>query len=170
MPATLAQRLEDYSMPEPNSGCLLWLRGVTKFGYGWVRANGAARLAHRVSYELANGPIPAGMCILHKCDVPACINPDHLRLGTQIDNIADMRAKGRSSDGRPRPDARGERNGNNKHSEKLMLAVKRADGTYAEIARIYGVSETAVGYVKRGIQWAHLSAPSEKVEAGEAAP
>ena len=144
-------------MPEPNSGCVLWIEGVNRAGYGWVRWEGRARLAHRLSYAGAFGPIPFGLHVLHKCDVPSCINPAHLFLGTQADNNADMRAKGRSSDGRPRPDAWGSKNGNAKHSEALMLAVKRADGTYAEIARIYGVSETSVGYVKRGIQWGHLS-------------
>lgn len=156
MTQSLADRLACGSIPEPNSGCVLWIECVNAHGYGRVRWEGRPQLCHRLSYAVAFGPIPQGMSVLHKCDNPGCINPDHLRLGTQADNNADMRAKGRSSDGRARPKVWGERNGHARHTEKLMLAVKRADGTYAEIARIYGVSETSVGYVKRGIQWSHL--------------
>lgn len=153
---TLSERLDALSMPEPNSGCRLWCGLVNTNGYGLVWSDGANRLAHRMSFRAHKGDIPKGMHVLHKCDVPACINPAHLFVGTQADNNADMRAKGRSSDGRARPKAWGERNGHAKHTERLMLAVKLADGTYAEIAQIYGVSKTSVGYVKRGIQWAHL--------------
>jgi hypothetical protein len=153
---TLRERLAHGSIPEPNSGCLLWLEGVNDHGYGRLRWDGRAQLAHRLSWAAEHGP--AGrLHVLHKCDNPGCINPKHLRLGTQADNNADMRSKGRSSDGRPRPSARGESNGHAKHSEEIMLAVKDAGGTYKEIARRYGVSKTSVGYVKRGIQWSHLS-------------
>ena len=152
----LRDRLDRDSIPEPNSGCILWLAGLTEAGYGRVRWDSRAQLAHRLSWIDENGLIAGGLHVLHKCDVPACINPAHLFLGTQADNNADMRRKKRSSDGRPRPSSRGENNGHAKHSEKLMLAVKRASGTYKQIAETYGVSETSVGYVKRGIQWGHL--------------
>jgi hypothetical protein len=78
-------------IPEPNSGCWLW--------DGWVNGRGYGRfgkgLAHRISWELHRGPIPAGMNICHKCDVPPCVNPDHLFLGTQTDNMRDCARKGR---------------------------------------------------------------------------
>lgn len=154
---TLRDRLDRGSMPEPNSGCWLWLEGVNRTGYGRVRWNGRAQLAHRLSFAAANGPIPSGRVICHRCDNPGCINPDHLFCGTAHDNSADMRRKGRSSDGRPRPSVRGEKNGHAKHSEEIMIAVRDAAGTYKEIARRFGVSKTSVGYVKRGIQWSHLS-------------
>ena len=152
----LADRIDALSIPEPNSGCQLWFGTTNARGYGLVWSNGCQRLAHRMSFQVHKGAIPTGMFVLHKCDTPACVNPEHLFLGTHKDNMDDMRAKGRSSDGRARPKVWGERNGHAKHTEKLILAVKRADGTYAEIAQIYGVSKTTVGYVKRGIQWAHL--------------
>lgn len=68
-----------------------------KFGYRRVKWRGVHILAHRLAWQLANGPIPDGMRVLHHCDNPACVRPDHLFLGTQLDNIADMKAKGRAA-------------------------------------------------------------------------
>lgn len=83
-------------IPEPNSGCWLWTAGVGIGGYGrlWCGA-GLTRYAHRFSYELAFGPVPSGMFVCHRCDTPACVNPDHLFLGTHRDNMRDMQQKGR---------------------------------------------------------------------------
>lgn len=95
---TLSQRLERGAIPEPNSGCILWLRKVDPSGYGRVRHRPTSPIplyVHRAAWEVANGPIPAGMCVCHKCDVRTCINPQHMFLGTLIENIADMDAKGR---------------------------------------------------------------------------
>lgn len=64
-------------------------------GYGLIRHNGRLQGTHRVAYEGANGPIPTGFNVLHKCDNPPCIEVDHLFLGTQMDNVRDMWAKGR---------------------------------------------------------------------------
>lgn len=86
--------------PEPNSGCWLWLSSVDAGGYGRLYATGRGQmLAHRASYESFVGPIPAGMCVCHKCDVRSCVNPDHLWLGTDADNTADMVRKGRQRRG-----------------------------------------------------------------------
>lgn len=80
------------------SACWLWTGGKFKSGYGSIgrggRGTGCAR-AHRVSYELNVGPIPPGLHVLHMCDTPACVNPRHLWVGTQQDNMADRKAKGR---------------------------------------------------------------------------
>ena len=92
---TLAQRLDHYSMVEPTSGCRLWWGGTVRKGYGRLGVANRHWLAHRAAWFVANGPIPEGMLICHRCDVRACISPDHLFLGTHADNTADMMAKGR---------------------------------------------------------------------------
>lgn len=77
-------------------GCWVWRRGAGSHGYGqFYFEPGKPRLAHRVAWELENGPIPTGMQVLHKCDNKKCVRPDHLFIGTQLDNMRDMIAKGR---------------------------------------------------------------------------
>lgn len=76
-------------------GCWLWRGAVGSHGYGTIRIDGGNLLTHRLSYELFIGPIPAGLCVLHTCDVRRCVRPDHLWTGTQRDNVLDMIAKGR---------------------------------------------------------------------------
>ncbi len=90
--------LESYT-PEPNSGCWLWTGSVNTYGYGQLHSGPRLLTAHRYSYERQNGkPLKNFGC--HKCDVPACVNPDHIFDGTPKDNHADMIAKGR---GKPLP-------------------------------------------------------------------
>lgn len=90
--------IRERSTPEPNSGCWLWELGQARFdGNGVVKHNRRQRIAHRVSYEIFHGPIPAGMFVCHKCDTPLCVNPDHLFLGTPKDNVDDMLRKGRAA-------------------------------------------------------------------------
>jgi hypothetical protein len=97
-PAPDIERFEGRFIPEPNSGCWLWT-GATggTSGYGKFYDTQTRRnlWAHRASWVLHCGPIPDGMLVLHKCDVRVCVNPDHLFLGTYVDNVADMIAKGR---------------------------------------------------------------------------
>lgn len=75
--------------------CWLWTGAVAGFGYGVCGSRGRRARAHRVAYTLEVGPIPPGMQVLHRCDTPRCVRPDHLFLGTQLDNMRDMHAKGR---------------------------------------------------------------------------
>ena len=81
--------------PVPEAGCWLWLGSVSPDGYGRVIIGGKKVLAHRVAWEQVRGPIPQGMCVCHKCDTPACVNPSHLWLGTHTENMRDMSLKGR---------------------------------------------------------------------------
>lgn len=77
------------------STCKLWPKSCTPQGYGKLQVNGVTLLAHRVAWEEEYGPIPKGMCVLHHCDNPPCVNTEHLFLGTYLDNNRDMWAKGR---------------------------------------------------------------------------
>jgi hypothetical protein len=79
-------------------GCWEWIAAKQRFGYGVIRADDARHTlmpAHRFSWQLHRGPIPKGQFVLHRCDNPACVRPDHLFLGTQFDNMTDMTAKGK---------------------------------------------------------------------------
>jgi hypothetical protein len=89
----LQQRLARNSVIDPETGCILWTACRNTCGYGKVRWRGRLLAVHRVAWMAKHGPIPPGLCVLHRCDVRPCLNPDHLFLGTQKDNIADMCAK-----------------------------------------------------------------------------
>ena len=95
MTLTIAARLEAKTIPEPMSGCRLWIGANRPSGYGRVVCGNKTLTAHRVAWETFVGPIPPGMDVLHSCDNPPCVNPDHLFLGTDLDNVRDMIAKGR---------------------------------------------------------------------------
>lgn len=93
---TLQERIENLSIPEPNSGCWLWMGSLNALGYGSITMRPErSKLAHRMSWAAFRGPILGGQNVLHKCDVRCCVNPEHLFLGSHSDNMKDMYAKGR---------------------------------------------------------------------------
>lgn len=115
-------------MPEPNSGCWLWMGVLDKDGYGhFGRGNGRPRIAHRLSYFLFVGEIPASLYVLHKCDVPCCVNPQHLFLGTAASNYADSAAKGRN--------CRGDRHGYSKRTHCTQGHEYSTENTYLRLSR-----------------------------------
>lgn len=144
---TPAERLEKHSIPEPNSGCRLWTAATKENGYGAIRVDGRLQYAHRVAYELARGPIPAGMCVCHTCDVPACINPDHLFVGTVAENVADRVAKGRTS--------RGERHYGARLTGNQVWKIRTATGTLAQIGEKFGVSFQTISKIRNNRAWVH---------------
>jgi len=121
-----------------------------KSGHCQIHYNGRNRRAHTVAYELTFGAIPLGQQVNHKCDNPPCINPAHLYLGTQQQNMADMNSRDRN--------VYGSRTGTAKLTELEALAIFHAEGTHKEIAAVYGVSRQTVGLIKKGVNWARLTA------------
>ena len=95
----LAEFIESRIERIPFSGCWLWTGAVVKDGYGQVSIGGTFKRAHRVVFEMLGGAIPAGAYLLHRCDVPACVNPAHLYVGTQKRNVADCIERGRFRSG-----------------------------------------------------------------------
>ena len=153
---TLKERFDEKWIPVTESGCWIWTGCCDKRGYGdiWT-GKGRSRLAHRVSWELHNGPIPKGehygtICVCHRCDTPSCVNPLHLFLGTHQENIIDMFKKGRGHK------ANGEKNNYSKLSDADVIAI-RADGRVQdEIAADYGVHQTTVSKILLRKSWSHL--------------
>jgi hypothetical protein len=124
-----------------------------------IHAFGRHRRAHRVSYELAYGPIPEGLLVCHRCDNPPCVRPDHLFLGTNLDNMRDARAKGRNVHGETHPTA--------KLTLADVLEIRRAYAaremdTY-ELAEKYGVRNPAISRIVRGDRWGHAPGPLQTV-------
>ena len=95
----LAEVFGDSYSPEPNSGCWLWIGSKWSCGYGRISRRGEEGQAHRLSWRLFHGPIPVGLFVCHTCDTPACVNPEHLFLGTSRDNALDAKHKGRLATG-----------------------------------------------------------------------
>lgn len=147
---TVAERLDFYSIPEPNSGCLLWL-GSVRNGYGSLQIGHAPRKgAHRVSWEVHRGPIPAGMYVCHRCDVPICINPDHLFLGTAQDNVDDMNRKGRITYGR------GSKSNASILTEEQVLAIRADPRSSTIVGREYGTDASNVQLIRKRKTWTHI--------------
>jgi hypothetical protein len=129
--------------------CWLWAGGTTGMGYGFFAPRRSfQRAAHRLSYELAYGEIPASKFVCHTCDVPLCVRPTHLFLGTQADNMADKVAKGRQ--------ASGECNGNSKLTWAEVRAIRAAlhDGvTPTTLASRYAVHRDLIYLIRRNRIW-----------------
>src|SRR6201993_4514645 len=101
---SLQRRLAERSVLDPQTGCLIWTASRNHSGYGHLFWKGVPQLAHRAAWLARNGPIPKGLYVCHRCDVRPCINPDHLFLGTQRDNMIDKALKlghGRREEGVP---------------------------------------------------------------------
>lgn len=132
----------------PESGCWIWMKGLTSEGYGQTWRHDGENFAHRLAYRTFIGPIPIGLFVCHTCDVKPCCNPAHLFIGTSDDNIADMLNKERN--------ARGEKNGNAVLNERQVLAIRVDPRDGETIARSYGITRTQVARIKHRISWKHI--------------
>lgn len=141
------------------SGCWEWVGARSTAGYGQMRVAGKLLYTHRLAHEEFIGSIPDGLLVCHRCDNPACFNPEHLFLGTQADNMGDMALKGRGN-GRPGESrSQGGANGMAKLAPDDVRAIRRlaASGkTNRHIAEVYGISPAAVSLIKNGHRWGHL--------------
>ena len=154
---TLLERFERRYIPEPNSGCWLWFGAIgCEDGRGLISVNGAPIAAHRVAWLLYCGEIPKGMSVLHTCDVPSCVNPDHLWLGSQWDNINDCKKKGRFKPPPINTTFIGEQHGEAKLTTANVLEIRTSVLRNKEYAQKFGVSETTVRHVKSRKTWKHL--------------
>lgn len=134
------ERFLSYLHYEPNSGCILWGGSQTRGGYGQFGIEECPRRTHIISYFIHKGQIPDGLCVLHKCDTPACVNPDHLFLGTVGDNSRDMVAKGRHVPvSMPRA-----KNPNAKLTEEQMVEIENSCEATRVLAERFGVAQHTI--------------------------
>jgi hypothetical protein len=155
-PGPLRPRFEGY-VDRTASGCWIWTGDKTRSGYGRIKVAGRSRRAHRVSYELYVGPIPDGLRVCHTCDVRLCVNPAHLFVGTDADNVHDCVAKGRARGGSNNkwkipPDLR----------EEIRAAYSGAWGEQTALAHKYGVHTATIAQVVRGMGPRSLTPPYAK--------
>jgi len=156
MKGTLEERFWAKVARRGPNDCWEWMAGKTTAGYGHIHGKGGAKgkviYAHRLSWELLNGPILKELCCLHRCDNPGCVNPTHLFLGSQIDNVADKVAKGRQ--------AHGENAGGCKLTSDQVVEIRKeyasGNGTYRQLASKYGVNKAEIGYIVTHKRWAHI--------------
>ena len=137
----------------PQTGCWIWQGSHYWHGYGACsRPLFGEGYAHRWSWAIHHGPIPADMHVLHRCDVRNCVNPDHLFLGTQKDNMDDMRRKNR--DARKGPD------GEAAHcavlTDEIVHIIRKDSRPAALLAVEYGVTRGTISKARRGATWKHL--------------
>jgi predicted XRE-type DNA-binding protein len=147
--------------PEPKGGCWLWRGQLRPDGYGVLWLAGKSHSAHRAAWTLFRGEITPGLLVCHTCDVRACVNPEHLFLGTHTDNARDREQKGRSKLGEEVHSA--------KLSTKQVSRIKRmlAEGCMyqSELARAFGVTHPTIRAIARGTTWRHVkAAPLQTVE------
>jgi len=146
---SLQDRIEFGSKVDKETSCWIWQRGLFSNGYGQISIAGKPTPAHRASYIAFIGPIPEGKLVCHACDNPLCVNPDHLWIGTNRDNMEDMVKKGRSAVA------------NNAHAKLTIDQVKAIKRQYGkknmeELADIFFVTPPTIARIVYGESWKHV--------------
>ena len=151
---TREERFWEHAERGSEDDCWEWQGYRTSKGYGRMQVNYISLGAHRLSWEIHNGPVPDGLLVCHRCDNPPCVNPEHLFVGTCVDNAQDMLAKGRATTGasngahtQPHRRPRGDRNGARTHPEKwrrgeAVNGAKLTESSVREIRRLAGTAST----------------------------
>lgn len=155
-PRPLLERLEHFLPSElVDDACWEWQGAPDRHGYGRIRANnrGPSLLAHRVAWEAHNAePVPAELCVCHRCDNRLCVNPSHLFIGTNLENIQDRDAKKRQT--------RGTRHHKSKLTPEQVAQIRRlfAEGqqTKSQLAKRFGITDTSVHLIIIRRNWRHL--------------
>lgn len=130
--------------------CWEWIGASDAKGYGLFWLDGSTRRAHRVAIELITGETITGKVILHTCDNTCCVNPEHLRVGTQKDNVRDMHDKGRQAS------KVGSLNGASKLTEDMIVYIRTSTLGHTALGRELGVSKTTIMRVRSGKSWSHV--------------
>lgn len=144
------ERIYKHAFPEPMSGCWFWMAKCNVHGYGTIGVYGKTWLAHRASYVLHGGKLLPGQCVLHRCDMPSCVNPDHLFVGMPADNVRDMEQKKRAYH------PRGQDYGRTHLSEDDVRAI-RADARSATVlGRLHNMNPVSIRYIKQRKSWKHV--------------
>jgi hypothetical protein len=143
----------------PATGCHLWLKFRNKYGYGQTRIGGRAGkniLAHRLSWLRTHGALPDELDVLHKCDVPQCVNVEHLFLGTASDNMLDMWRKGRAGQ-RNLPRGASHHRVSAKLTSRAVIDIRADPRPLVEIAAERGVHPSTISNIKRRVSFAHIT-------------
>lgn len=145
---TIAEAFRRRCKPDPVSGCHIWTGSTFLGGYGIMGRENI--LAHRISWELHRGVIPKGLYVLHKCDNRPCVNPEHLFLGTQKENLQDASKKGRMIG------PRGESARSAKLSASDIPIIRQSTECIRDLAKKYDVAPSAIARVRRGRTWWYI--------------
>ncbi len=148
---SLNEAIDRLSMPEPNTGCFIWMGALQGDGYqkgkgyGVLSFQGRRISAHRAAYEAVNGAIPDGLFVMHKCDNTLCCNPAHLTLGTHQDNVDDCVSKGRHTQGESHPMA--------KLSASQVSAIRSDRRPVEDVSSEFGISRAQVYHIRNNSRW-----------------
>lgn len=134
----------------PDGDCWVWTAYTSRLGYGRIRFQKTIITAHRISYWIQNPTwkLSSSLSVCHACDTPACVNPKHLWLGTQADNMKDCKGKGRKE--------RGERHASARLTENQIIAIRQDSRIQKQIASDYGMGRTIISNIKSKNKWAHV--------------
>jgi len=149
---TVQQRIIDNSKPV-DTGCWEWQKHKGEWGYGAIKVAKKVLLAHRASYAAFKGP-PGDLCVLHTCDNPGCVNPEHLWLGTNKDNVNDKVKKGRQSRISTHCTKPNDRRTN--LTKEDVLAIRASSENQPTLAKKYNITQSNVSMIINRVTWTHI--------------